>query len=379
MESTTGTGSIVVIDDDQTMRRACAAALSRVGYEVETYADGESGLKRVEELSPGVVVTDLKMPGIGGIEVIDRVRQIDPDIVVVVITGFATIDSAVEAMKCGAYDFIPKPFRADELRAIIGRASERWRLSREARRLRAEKEAQAHRFVTFVSHQLQSPLGTVQQYLDVLVHQAGESLAGRAREWIDRSRAKIVEMRQIITDWLAFAKIESGQLAAQWRPLGLAPLVAAVCEDFAGDAAQRPVMLRHELPSDLPMVLADETALRMLLSNLVSNAIKYGRPRGQVTVSAAAEPDRVLLSVADDGIGIAADQLPHIFEEFYRVRNGSTAGVGGTGMGLAICQRIAEELGGSIDVTSTPGVGTTFTVALASAPRPTAANGAAGA
>jgi FixJ family two-component response regulator len=97
-------GPIIVIDDDQTMRRACQAALRRVGYSVETYADGPSGLERIEEIRPGVLIVDLKMPGMSGME--------DPDIIVVVITGFATVDTAVEAMTGGAYDFIPKPFTA---------------------------------------------------------------------------------------------------------------------------------------------------------------------------------------------------------------------------------------------------------------------------
>ncbi len=375
MDNTAGADPIIIIDDDQTMRRACEAALSRVGYTVETYPDGESGLKRVAEIRPGVVVTDLKMPGIGGIEVIHRVREIDPDIVVVVITGFATVNTAVEAMKSGAYDFIPKPFVADELRAIIHRAAERWRLSQEAKRLRAEKAAQARKFITFVSHQLQSPLGAVQQYLDVLTHQAAETLAPQPREWIDRSRKKITEMRQIISDWLAFSRIDSGQLAAESKPVALPALVNEILDDFAAAAAQRPVSLSHTLPADLPPVAADAAALRMLLSNLVSNAIKYNRPDGHVTLTAGAESDRVALAVADDGIGIDLEQLPHVFEEFYRVRDNSTAGIGGTGMGLAICRRIAEELGGSIEVASEPGRGTTFTVSLPRADAPAGASG----
>ena len=131
---------IIVIDDDDSMRRACEAALRRAGYQVETCADGVSGLKRIEESHPSVLILDLKMPGMGGMEVIARLREIDTDIIVVVITGFATVGTAVEAMKAGAYDFLPKPFTAEELRAIISRAVERYRLGMEAKRLRQEKE-----------------------------------------------------------------------------------------------------------------------------------------------------------------------------------------------------------------------------------------------
>lgn len=189
---------IIVIDDDETIRRACQAALRRAGYQVETYPDGPSGLKRIEEIRPSVLVLDLKMPGMSGIEVIARLKDTQADIVVVVITGFATVGTAVEAMKAGAYDFIPKPFTAEELRAIIARAVERYRLGVEAKRLRKEKEAQARSFITFVSHQLQSPLGAVRQYLDVLLHQMGDETPARQRQWIDRSSEKIGEMLRII-------------------------------------------------------------------------------------------------------------------------------------------------------------------------------------
>jgi len=360
---------ILVIDDDETMRRACDAALRRAGYQVETYADGPSGLRRAAEVHPGVLIVDLKMPGMSGLEVIHQVRQTDPDIVIVVITGFATVDTAVDAMKAGAYDFIPKPFTADELRAIIARAVERRRLAMEAKRLRAEKETQARRFITFVSHQLQSPLGAVRQYLDVLSHQMGGSIPPQQQQWIDRSREKLGEMLRIIADWLTLSKVEGGQLATDREPIRWQDLVPAVLDELRTAAQQAQVSLVNNVPPDLPAVIGDDIALRMLLSNLLSNAIKYNRPGGCATVSAVADEKTVALSVSDTGVGIAPEHQPHVFEEFYRVRDGTTRGIGGTGMGLAICRRIAEELGGHISLASTPGEGSTFTVTLPAAAR----------
>lgn len=159
---------IVVVDDDRTVLRSCQRVLSTAGYEVETHGEGMTALKCLEDLRPGVMLVDLKMPGISGQEVIERARTIDPDMVIVVITGYGTVGSAVKAMKAGAYDFVTKPFTPDELRAVVDRAAERSRLTLEANRLREEKE-QAHRlFVTFVTHQLKSPLAAVIQYLDAL-------------------------------------------------------------------------------------------------------------------------------------------------------------------------------------------------------------------
>ncbi|MBU0639438.1 MAG: hybrid sensor histidine kinase/response regulator [Planctomycetes bacterium] len=357
------TEPIVVIDDDETMRRACHAALRRVGYQVETYSNGPSGLERIKELKPGLLIVDLKMPGMSGMEVIEHVKRIDPDLVIVVITGFATVGTAVEAMKAGAYDFVPKPFTAEELRIIIARGCERRRLAMEAKQLRREKEAQAHRFITFVSHQLQSPLGAVQQYLDVLLHQMGGDAPEQHRTWIGRCSEKLNQMHSIIDDWLKLAKVEGGQLATERVPVSWQQLAEETLPGFAAEAEQGGVTLCNQVPADLPAALGDESALRMLLANLVGNAVKYS-PRGQVTVSASAEDDTVTLAVSDTGIGIAPENQEHIFEEFYRVKDKSTRGIAGTGLGLPICRKIAEELDGQVTVASQPGQGSTFSVTL---------------
>ena len=361
---------IVVIDDDPAMRRACQAALRKDGFAVETCSDGPSGLQKIEEVGAGLIIVDIKMPGMNGMEVIERARRINPDIVAVVITGFATVSTAVEAMKAGAYDFIPKPFTAEEFRVIISRGLERRRLMLEAKQLREEKETQARKFITFVSHQLKSPLGAVQQYLDVLRHQlAGRSeeeggIPPQQRQWIDRSSLKIAGMLQVIQDWLTVSKVEGGQLATDRVPVRWQELVAEVLDTAQTAAAEQGITLLNELPADLPPVVGDATALRMLVANLVNNAVKYNREGGEVCVTGAGDDTTVTLSVRDNGPGIAPEHQGHVFEEFFRVKNESTAGKSGTGMGLAICRKIAEELGGTLTLSSEVGVGSTFTTVL---------------
>ncbi|NNG17733.1 MAG: response regulator, partial [Gemmatimonadales bacterium] len=160
--------TIVVIDDDHAMRLSCRQILSKSGFEVETYEDGARGLEGVARTRPALAVVDLKMPGISGMEVISRLHETDPYIVLVVITGYATIGTAVEATKTGAYDFLPKPFKPDELRMIVKRGLEHRRLLLDSRRSEMERELMKRRFVTFVAHELKTPLVAVHQYLDVL-------------------------------------------------------------------------------------------------------------------------------------------------------------------------------------------------------------------
>src|SRR3972149_6497965 len=161
--------NILVIDDEEVIRDSCSQVLIKEGYQTETAGDGETGLQKIIEVKPDLVRVDLKMPGVCGMEVLKKIRDIDPDIIAVVITGFATIDSAVDSMKEGAYDFLPKPFTPDELRLIIKRGLEKRKLALEAATLREEKKRMEENFITMVSHELRTPLADIQQYFEVIL------------------------------------------------------------------------------------------------------------------------------------------------------------------------------------------------------------------
>lgn len=354
----------VVIDDDEVMLLSCSEVLGRSGYAVQTFDNGLAGIAHIRSSPPPVLVVDLKMPGIDGFEVIRQVRESAPEVVIVVMTGYATIATAVDAMKAGAYDFIPKPFTPSELRLIIDRAFERWRLACESETLRREKEAVERRFVTFVSHQLKSPLAAVRQYLDVLLFTSKDELPDRALEWIRRSHVRVGEMIAMIEDWLTLARIERDALAESAAQADLVAVVASALEIHAPQAEQAGVSLCNALPAALCPVCGDAQAISMVVGNLVHNAIKYNRRGGTVTVSAQVEPAAVALTVEDTGIGIAAELMPNLFQEFWRAKTDATAGIPGTGLGLAICHRIVTELGGSIDASSVENQGTRFVVHL---------------
>jgi signal transduction histidine kinase len=355
--------TLVVIDDDYAMRLSCERILSKAGFAVHAFEDGARGLTAVADLRPALVLVDLKMPGLSGMEVIPRIREIDPTAVIVVITGYATIGTAVDAMKAGAYDFLPKPFSPDELRLIVRRGLERRQLERVSRQCEVERELMKRRFVSFVSHQLKTPLVAVHQYLEVLAR-LGDTQEGAAkrREWIGRCLARTDEMRQLIDDWLTLSRIEGGSLGRQRAAVDLHDTLAHLIENHGPAASAAGVTLSLDSHPRLP-VHADPTCLAVLFDNLIGNAITYNRHGGLVHVAATATGGEVVVVVRDTGIGIPADAVPLLFEEFYRVpREGSA--IPGTGLGLPIARRIALELGGTITVESTEGEGSTFRVRL---------------
>lgn len=356
---------ILVIDDDYAMRVSCRQILSRSGFQVETFEDGAGGLEGVAELNPALVVVDLKMPGLSGIEVISRILRLDSTIVIVVITGYATIGTAVEAMKAGAYDFLPKPFKPDELRLIVDRGLERRRLHIEARRGEMERELLKRKFVTFVSHQLKSPLVAIHQYLDV-ARRLGDDADARAKraEWLDRCLVRTEELRGIINDWLTLARMETGTLARQRVRVELKEIVLRIIKSYEDMAAGENVSLRAELSNESYPVRGDPSCLAVLLDNLLVNAIKYNKVGGTVVVSGEIVDGEVVISVKDSGLGIPPEYRERLFDEFFRIKDVRGRNTPGTGLGLPICKRIVSELGGVIDVDSEVGVGSVFRVRM---------------
>jgi signal transduction histidine kinase len=366
---------VFVIDDDDVMLLACRRVLSREGYDVETFASGHEGLARLEQVRPQLLLVDLKMPELDGFQVIERVRQVDPDIIIAVLTGYATIGNAVEAMKAGAYDFLPKPFTPDELRLLVNRGCERWQLAAESARLRREKEEAERRFITFVTHQLKAPAAAAKQYLDVLLFSSRGELAPQTAEWLSRAQARLGEMLDVIDDWLVLSRVERGALCNREASVDLGDIAARIVERTRSQADLAGVAIRADIAAGV-RVVGDAASVGTVISNLVSNAVKYNRRGGSVVVRVtrgmppAATGDQgpvtesAILKVDDTGIGIASESLPRLFREFSRIKCEATEDIPGTGLGLAICQRITSELGGTIEVTSAAGAGSSFTVRL---------------
>ena len=356
--------TVLVIDDEMAIRDACCQALSKDGYRAEAAENAEAGLQRARHLKPDVVMVDLKMPGMGGMELLERIRDIDANIVSIVITGYATIESAVEAMKRNAYDFIAKPFTPDQLRIVIERGLERRRLAIESARLRREKERMRENFVTLVTHQLRSPLACVKQYLVVILGEYAGEVLSKQKEMIEKASKQVDSLLRLISDWLDISHIDAGNLMKKFEPVDLTLVLSETLQLLVPLANARKVTINSNLHDDIPMVQGDRESLKQAFTNLISNGIYYNREGGTVTVSTRENEGDLVLEICDTGIGISRDNLHFIFEEFFRVKNEETRRTSGSGLGLPIAKRIIEAHDGAISVASEVGKGTTFRVAL---------------
>ncbi len=358
--------AVLIIDDEESMRDSCSQILLKDGFRAETAENGEVGLAKIKELRPHLVLIDLKMPGLSGFDVLERATALDPDLVPVVITGYATVESAVEAMKKGAYDFLPKPFTPEELRIIIRRGLERRRLRRETEALRREKKLMEENFITLVSHQLRSPLVAIQQYFEVLLAGMVAPLDEGVKDMLGRARERMAGLLQLINDWLDLSRMSHARLEDNRKPVTLRPLLEKLIEFLRSAAAENGVTIALGKATGSGLVLGDEQSLEQVFTNLLSNAVKYNRPGGAVTVGIREEGSAVVVEVRDTGIGIPPEHLPHIFEQFYRVKRTEDQKAKGTGLGLTIAKKIVEAHGGRIEVRSEEGRGSTFTVFLPS-------------
>lgn len=356
--------TVLVIDDELAIRDSCCQVLTKDGYRAETAINGDIGLRKIRDIKPDLVLIDLKMPGIGGMELLGKIDDIDPNIISVVITGYATIELAVEAIKLNAYDFIPKPFTPDQLRIVVERGLERRRLAIESARLQQEKEIMKENFVTLVSHQLRSPLASVKQYFVVLLEGFTGDVASKQKEMIERASKHIDFLLQLINDWLDMSRIEAGNITKKFGPVDLILILSETLQLLIPLADARKVTIDLNLHDNLPMIQGDRESLKQAFTNLISNGIYYNREGGTVTVSTAEEGNDLTVEICDTGIGISEDNLHFIFEEFFRVKCKETQGLNGSGLGLPIAKRIIEAHNGSIRVTSEVGKGTTFCVTL---------------
>jgi two-component system sensor histidine kinase/response regulator len=361
--------TILVIEDETIMRQACTDILTGQGYRVLTAENGTIGLETAKTSAPDLVLVDIRMPGIDGLEVLRLVEQIDPSIIKIVITGYATIEYAVAAMKNGAYDFLPKPFTPEELRLIVSRGLERRRLVAEKEAALAEKKKMTEFFISIVSHQLQSPLSAVRQYFEVILGNMAGPVSDEARDIIVKADRRLDDLIALIGDWLSLARFDPSRVREEFTRLDVARIIGRHLEFLAPLIDENAVRVSLTTDGDPPPVMGDERSLGEAFSNLISNGVKYNRRGGTLAITVKRQDAQCVVEFSDSGIGIPQKDIPLIFSEFFRVRDTETKEIKGTGLGLAIARKIIEAHDGTIDFQTEYGRGTTFTVRLPSAGR----------
>jgi signal transduction histidine kinase len=363
MDTMERTPRILIIDDEEVVLDSCKQILRKDDYKLSTVSNGELGLQMLHEFEPDLVFVDLKMPGLSGFDVLKKIREVDPNIVSIVITGYSTVSSAVEAMKNGAYDFLPKPFTPDEFRLITSRGLDRRKLVLETIALKREKEMLKEHFAAVVSHELKSPLGAVQQNLYLLEDELSEKLNDDQKRHIERMKSKINDLINLIHTWLRVITVDVNKLKENFQELSIETVVSKAVENIQPQATRKDIEIISSLNGTPSLIIGDEGTLVEAIGNLLGNAVKFSRVGSQINIRAEVKEGYLAISVADSGIGISKEDLPYIFEDFFTGDTGQKVEKS-SGLGLAITRRIIEAHNGSISVSSELGQGSTFTIKL---------------
>jgi two-component system sensor histidine kinase/response regulator len=365
---------ILVIDDERGIQRGCARALEPAGYQVEVVGTIAEGREKLEQVDFALVLLDVMLPDGQGIELLPAIKEQDPDTVVVIITGFATVELAVQAIKQGAYDFIAKPFTPDLLLMTVEQGLERRRLSLDAKRVEALEQEAAEMarekeemerlnefktsFTLMVAHELRAPISALLSFLRTM--RKGYVSEEQQEDILDRSIDRAEELLDLVNDLLSLAKARQLPETAKPAPVDLSKSLEKVAEFLRPHAQEKKIDFQLNVAAD-PVVNGFEDQVELVWMNLISNAIKYTPEGGKVKVGLETRQGWAIGSVEDTGIGIEPELREKIFEDFYRAPRAKAFNRLGTGLGLALVKQILEGLGGRIKVESKPEEGSCFT------------------
>lgn len=364
---------VLVIDDEPGMRLGVERTLDGLSMEfwgtdqveikVQSAGNGQEGLAAILADDIDILYLDYKLPDMNGLEVIEKLGEKAQELIIIMITAYASIEVAIDATRKGAYDFLPKPFTPNELKIVTRKAAERILLARKNKQLAEEKKQVRFEFIRVLGHELKAPLAAVEGYLELMKEKTlGDNLDDYGKI-LGRSSLRLNQMRKLIIDLLDMTKIESGKKDRNLSDLNLREVVENAIELAGPSADARSIKIELDAPDNI-ILKADTGELDMIFNNLISNAVKYNREAGKVFVKLAEHDDKLVIDVADTGIGMSEEEQKKLFKEFSRIRNAKTADILGSGLGLSILKRLVELYEGEISVKSVPDEGTTFTVTI---------------
>jgi signal transduction histidine kinase len=363
---------VLIVDDEPGMRMGAERALrgftvsipevdGDVHFCCDTAATGEDALQKLE--SCDLLLLDHKLPGMSGLEVLNQVTRDHPRILTIMITAYASLETAITATKLGAHDFLAKPFTPEELKISVRKSAKHLVLQREARKLAEEKKRIRFQFISVLAHELKAPLNAIEGNLRIVREKSAGDDPKAYDQMLDRSIVRLDGMRKLIMDLLDMTRIESGEKKREVAELDVVEVARLSVETMQVLAQEHGISVELHAPPRA-LLKGDRGEIEIVLNNLISNAVKYNREAGRVDVTIRDEQDQVVLEVKDTGIGMTAAESAQLFQEFVRIKNAKTRGVLGTGLGLSILKRLSHLYGGDVTVQSEPDVGSTFTVVL---------------
>ncbi|HPI38961.1 MAG TPA: ATP-binding protein [Ignavibacteriaceae bacterium] len=479
---------VLVIDDEDSLRIGVKRLLELEGYDVDTAENGTEGIRKGSSGEYDLAVIDLKMPDIGGIDVLKHLREKKPNTVYFIATAFASYDTAVQATKMGADGYIPKPFTSEELYHHLENGYKKRKLIIEAERLRQDRErrllevhfertrlntiinsladgvlvvnkdgqavlynpaalkylqldeinieeyvinklppeisviinqylytknynpnsysAQVElkpehqlfaevtcspvphpdkslagvvtvikditefkrlehlksQFVSMVAHELKAPIAATLGFINILTNEKLKVTDEQKLDFLNRSSSRLTGLLNMVNDLLDMSRLEMKTNVREIKELDVKEIIQDVINLFQFEIEKKKLKVDFIITEPVMKLNADQTEIQRLVTNLVSNAIKYNREEGKIDVNLACSSNYLVIKVKDSGIGLKEQEKNKLFSEFFRAKNEHTKNIHGTGLGLSLVKKIVDSYSGKIEVESEYGKGTEFSV-----------------
>jgi len=367
---------ILIVDDEAAQVKALCETLRDHGYETSGFTRAQEALKALRKAGVDLILTDLLMPDMNGIDFLRAALEIDPDLVGVVMSGEGTIATAVEAMKTGALDYVLKPFKLSAVLPVLARALTVRRLRFEKAELQqrlhvrtAELEtankdllaanAELEAFSHTVSHDLRAPLRAIGGYSNILEREYREQMPAEVRQLLSHIARNSHQMGLLIDGLLRLSQFTGQTISKQTVPVST--LVSDILADLRRELGDRNLKIEME---NLPDCVADLTLLKQVFVNLLANAFKFTREKAQrrIEIGGARRGNDYVYFVKDNGAGFDMQYAEKLFGVFQRLHSADQ--FEGTGVGLSVVQRIIERHGGRIWAEAALDRGATFSFSL---------------
>jgi len=343
---------ILIVDDEIGPRESLKMILNPI-YNVHVAERGAQAVEMLEKFPVELVTLDLKMPGMTGINVLEKIKQRDPDIEAIIITGYGSLDTAIEGLRLGAFDYIAKPFDVHHILSLVERGLERRRSRTRLKKVRSD-------FISTVSHELRTPLSVIVGFVHLLLNQVLGRLTDEQQKVLETVYRNSEELLELIDNVLWMTSLNAGDTEDVSDEFDVRSIVREAIQRHEGVISEKKLTLSTEMPETAVVIASDRLKVERIFQNVFNNAVKF-TDKGSLRVTArpSADPAGVELVVADTGVGIEKSRLASVFEPFQQVEGALVRACTGLGLGLTVASRLAGLLGGTLEIESEPGVGTT--------------------
>jgi signal transduction histidine kinase len=360
---------ILIVDDEEDLRLPLYTAFQSEGLDTALAADGVEALEILKRGEFQVVLTDLIMPKMDGIELMEQAHALFPALVVILMSGYGTIETAVKALKGGAYDYVLKPFKLEEILHVVRRALEQQRLQKENvqlneinRRLTEIDQIKSN-LLRAISHEFRTPLTVIYGWIDLLLADQTTENALQA-EGLKSIKESAMRLGRIVTNLLEFVHLGLGDIHLRREEVDLLRLVEEAMQQLSEEAKEKELGIVKDFAPNCPPLLADPEKIKILIYNLMENAVKFNQPGGKVVVEAKVTPaqNSMTLRIINTRGDIPEDRLPELMKPFTQADMSITRSASGLGLGLSVAKGIVDCHQGAFHLQSGKGKGTTVKI-----------------